>query len=240
MNNQYANDFTKTVQLYYDDLKKYKPLTKASEKRFLRLAKKGNLKAKNKILESNLKFVFDIAKRYTGRGVPISELISEGNMGLLRAIDKFDDEKDVKFISYAIWWIRQYMLEIIKKKKIINIVEVENTETKNSVLETTMLDEEDDVINSNEKDFSNENEELKKEVIKTQKDIIASLLKELDEREKEIIENYYGINDKKELTLAEIGEKFSLSSERVRQINKNSIKKMRSKMMLLNVQEALF
>lgn len=240
MNNQYANDFTKTVQLYYDDLKKYKPLTKAREKRFLRLAKKGNLKAKNKILESNLKFVFDVAKRYTGRGVPISELISEGNMGLLRAIDKFDEEKDVKFISYAIWWIRQYMLEIIKKKKIINIVEVENTETKNSVLETTMLDEEDDVVNSNEKDFSNENEELKKEVVKTQKDIIASLLKELDEREKEIIENYYGINDKKELTLAEIGEKFSLSSERVRQINKNSIKKMRSKMMLLNVQEALF
>ena len=72
--NQYANDFTNTVKIYYDDLKKYKPLTKAKEKRLLKLSRKGNLKAKNEILESNLKFVFDIAKHYTGRGLSISEL----------------------------------------------------------------------------------------------------------------------------------------------------------------------
>ena len=91
MANQYANDFNRTVITYYNELTKYKPLTKSREKRLLRLCKKGNIKAQNEIIESNLKFVFDIARHYTGRGVPISDLISEGNMGLLKAIDKFDE-----------------------------------------------------------------------------------------------------------------------------------------------------
>ena len=90
--NQYANDFTETVRVYYDDLKKYKPLTKAKERRLLKKCKKGNLKAKNEILEANLKFVFDVAKHYTGRGVSISDLISEGNLGLIKSIEKFDEE----------------------------------------------------------------------------------------------------------------------------------------------------
>ena len=76
--NQYANDFTRTTQVYYLELKKYKPLTKTKEKRLLKLSRKGNLNAKNEILEANLKFVFDVAKHYTGRGLSISELISEG------------------------------------------------------------------------------------------------------------------------------------------------------------------
>ena len=73
--NQYANDFTETVQTYYNDLKKYKPLSKARERRLLRLCKRGDKKAKDELIESNLKFVFDIAKRYTGRGISIGELI---------------------------------------------------------------------------------------------------------------------------------------------------------------------
>ena len=89
---QYANDFTRTTEIYYEELRKYKPLTKSKERRLLKKCKKGNIKAKNEILESNLKFVFDVAKHYTGRGLSILELISEGNMGLLRAIDKFDLE----------------------------------------------------------------------------------------------------------------------------------------------------
>ena len=133
--NQYANDFTNTVQTYYNELKKYKPLTRAKEKRLLRKCKKGSLKAKNEILEANLRFVFDIAKHYTGRGVPISELISDGNMGLLRAIDKFDETKDVKFISYAAWWIRQAMLEAIKKKRMLSMVEIDPTESNDTIFE---------------------------------------------------------------------------------------------------------
>ena len=237
--NQYANDFTETVRVYYDDLKKYKPLTKAKEKRLLKKCKKGNLKAKNEILEANLRFVFDIAKHYTGRGVPISELISDGNIGLLRAIEKFDESKDVKFISYAVWWIRQAMLESIKRRNAINFVEIEpNTDNDSSMDKKLIEDDEDDVFFNN--DFSNENDEKSMEVSENQRNIITSLIGTLSDRERDIVENYYGINDKKELTLTDIGKKYNLSSERVRQIKLNAIRKLRSKILLYDDLEDLF
>ena len=237
--NQYVNDFNSTVRTYYDELKRYKPLTRAKEKRLLKKCKKGNLKAKNEILEANLRFVFDIAKRYTGRGVSISELISDGNMGLLRAIDKFDETKDVKFISYAVWWIRQAMLESIKKKKSLTFVEIEpNVDNDSSMDKKLIDDEEDDVSFSN--DFSNEIDEKSKEVNENQKNIISKIITTLSERERDIIENYYGLNDKKELTLTEIAKKYNLSGERVRQIKSVSLRKLRSKILLYDDLEDLF
>ena len=237
--NQYANDFTETVRVYYDDLKKYKPLTKAKERRLLKKCKKGNLKAKNEILEANLRFVFDIAKHYTGRGVPISELISDGNIGLLRAIEKFDESKDVKFISYAVWWIRQAMFESIKRRNAINFVEIEpNTDNDSSMDKKLIEDDEDDVSFNN--DFSNENDAKSIEVSENQRNIITSLIGTLSDRERDIVENYYGINDKKELTLTDIGKKYNLSSERVRQIKLNAIRKLRSKILLYDDLEDLF
>lgn len=232
MSNKYANDFCRTVQVYYDDLKKYKPLTKAKEKRLIRQTRQGNVKAKNELLEANLKFVFDIAKHYTGRGIPISDLISEGNMGLIRAIDKFDEKQDVKFISYAVWWIRVYILEAIKKKKLLNVIEIETIETNGNTLENTISDDEDETVGRSDKTFSNENDEHKKEVNEAQKEVISKLLNSLNKREREIVENYYGLNNCKELTLVEIGEKFNLSSERVRQINKKCLKKLRSSILM--------
>lgn len=237
--NQYANDFTETVRVYYDDLKKYKPLTKAKERRLLKKCKKGNLKAKNEILEANLRFVFDIAKHYTGRGVPISELISDGNMGLLKAIDKFDESKDVKFISYAVWWIRQSMLESIKKRNAINFVEIEPNTDNDALMDKKLIEDDEDEVSFNN-DFSNENDEKSREVTENQRNIITSLIGTLSDRERDIVENYYGINDKKELTLTDIGKKYNLSSERVRQIKLNAIRKLRSKILLYDDLEDLF
>lgn len=238
--NQYANDFTSTVKIYYDDLKKYKPLTKAKEKRLLKLTRKGNLKAKNEILEANLKFVFDIAKHYTGRGLSISELISEGNMGLLRAIEKFDEEKDVKFISYAVWWIRQAMLEAIKKKKMLMMVEIDPADSNDNIFERKIADDEDERIGgASDIGFSNEAEEYKKELKANQKEVIGNLLNSLNSREKEIIEHYYGLSNKRELTLNEIGKKYNLSSERVRQVKLTAIRKLRSSMMMYDDMEEL-
>ena len=236
--NQYANDFTETVRVYYDGLKKYKPLTKAKERRLLKKCKKGNLKAKNEILEANLRFVFDIAKHYTGRGVPISELISDGNMGLLRAIDKFDESKDVKFISYAVWWIRQAMLESIKKRNAINFVEIEPNTDNDALMDKKLIEDDEDEVSFNN-DFSNENDEKEREIKIGQKNIVIKLLNVLDERERDVIESYYGINDKKELTLTDIGKKYNLSSERVRQIKKKGLMKLRTKMLLLNYSDYL-
>ena len=237
--NQYANDFTETVRVYYDDLKKYKPLTKAKERRLLKKCKKGNLKAKNEILEANLRFVFDIAKHYTGRGVPISELISDGNMGLLRAIDKFDESKDVKFISYAVWWIRQAILESIKKRNAINFVEIEPNTDNDALMDKKLIDDDEDDVSFNN-DFSNENDEKSKEISENQRNIITNIIGTLSDRERDIIENYYGLNSNKELTLSEIGKKYNLSSERVRQIKLVSLRKLRSKILLYDDLEDLF
>ena len=99
-------------------------------------------------------------------------------------------------------------------------------------------DDEDDVSFNN--DFSNENDEKSIEVSENQRNIITSLIGTLSERERDIVENYYGINDKKELTLTDIGKKYNLSSERVRQIKLNAIRKLRSKILLYDDLEDLF
>lgn len=237
--NQYANDFTHTVRVYYDELKKYKPLSRAKERRLLKQCKRGNLKAKNEILEANLRFVFDIAKHYTGRGVPIADLISDGNMGLLRAIDKFDETKDVKFISYAVWWIRQAMSESIKKKRAVNFVEIEPNEDNDSIIDNKMVDDEDD-DDSKSSNYSNEHEEKEKEVSQNQKAVVSKIISTLNERERAIIESYYGINNEKKLNLIDIGKKYNLTSERVRQIKVSAIRKLRSNMMLYDDFEDLF
>ena len=230
--NQYVNDFNSTVRTYYDELKKYKPLSRARERRLLKLCKRGDEKAKNELLEANLKFVFDIAKRYTGRGVSIGELISEGNMGLIKAVDKFDENQDVKFISYAVWWIKHSMLEAIRKNKLIKYVELDNENGNSYVIEKKVTDEEDESVSSCESIFSNEHDEKKRERNIEQIKVVSSLLSILNQREKYVIENYYGINNNNELTLSEIGCELNLSSERVRQIKLNAIRKLRSKALL--------
>ncbi len=231
--NQYANDFTHTVQTYYDDLKRYKPLPRSKEKKLLKLSKKGDEEAKNRILEANLRFVFDIAKKYTGRGVPIGELISDGNMGLIKAIDKFDPTKDVKFISYAIWWIKHEMLDAINKNKSTMFVKIEEENANNVKLERKLIDDEDESVTSYDTMFSSTEEEAENESKKIRKDVIKKLLSGLNQRERFVIEKYYGIDDNEELTLLEIGDKLNISSERVRQIKGQSLRKMRSQVLLL-------
>ena len=239
--NQYVNDFNETVKTYYENLKKYKPISKTKEKKLLKLCKKGDLDAKNKIIEANLRFVFDIARRYTGRGVSISDLISDGNIGLIKAIEKFDNNRDVKFISYAVWWIRQAMLESIKKKKIMNSIELEPNVSNNEIIEKKLIDDEDEHVSYYEVAFSNENETSKKEIKNEQKLVVHNLLEGLTEREKKIIESFYGLDNEKELSLTEISKKYDISIERVRQIKLKSIRKLRSNAMLMkeNIEEIL-
>lgn len=238
--NQYANDFTSTVRTYYDELKKYKPLSKTRERRLLKQCKRGDEKAKNELLEANLKFVFDIAKRYTGRGVAIGELISEGNMGLIKAVEKFDESQDVKFISYAVWWIRHAMLDAIKRNKMIKYVELDHEEGNSKTLERNVTDDEDEMVSSDDIMYSNEHDERNRETNEEQRKIINNLLLTLTPREKFVIENYYGVNNNNELTLIEIGSELKLSSERVRQIKLSAIRKLRSKAMLFNNIEDIF
>jgi RNA polymerase primary sigma factor len=236
--NQYANDFTHTVRLYYDDLKKTKPLTRAREKRLIRLSKRGDTKARNELLEANLKFVFDVAKRYSGRGVPMGDLISEGNMGLIKAIEKFDERNDVKFISYAVWWIRHSILDAIQKKKLTEFVEVENGVSNDKTISNMLVDEEDDICDSfqspvREDIFSTENTIL-------QNNLLGKMFGGLSKREMTVILDYFGMEGRDKKNLIEIGKELGITSERVRQIKLNAIRKMRSSAMMFdNLEEIM-
>ncbi len=94
-------------QLYFRDLDRYDLIPPEEEKEILKLVKKGDKRAIHRLIVGNLRFVVSIARRYRGRGLTLLELINEGNMGLFKAVKRFDPSKDVKFISYAVWWIRQ-------------------------------------------------------------------------------------------------------------------------------------
>ena len=241
MANQYVNDFSTTVKTYYNELKRYKPITRAREKELIYKAKNGDIKAQNEILTANLRFVFNIASRYKGNGAAISDLISEGNLGLVKAIQKFDPDKDVKFISYAVWWVRNAMQEFIKKRQATLNIEKED-ETLNTPLkhESFGYDKEDDYVLKKEAVFSDEEDEEKRELHKNQKKIVDKILSVLSDRERYIVEEYYGISGKKEKNLEEIGNELGITKERVRQIKEQSLKKLRSEILILEVSDYLF
>ena len=106
----------KALQSYLKDISKIKPLSREEENELAIKAKKGDKQAIDKLVTSNLKFVVKIASRYQNRGLSLAELISEGNMGLMRAIEKFEPEQHNKLISYAVWWIRQRILFALSEK----------------------------------------------------------------------------------------------------------------------------
>lgn len=231
--NQYANDFTSTVKTYYDDLKKTKPLSRLKEKRLLKLSKRGDLKARNEILEANLKFVFDVAKKYSGRGVPMGDLISEGNLGLIKAIEKFDDSNDVKFISYAVWWIRHSMLDAIQKRKLTESVELESGVSNDNVFSNKLTDDEDDITDGyNPSIFDNDDESLER--MKRQNTLINKMFGSLSQREMKVISHYYGLEGCQKMNMIEIGSELGITSERVRQIKLSAIRKMRSSAMMFD------
>jgi RNA polymerase primary sigma factor len=240
MANQYVNDFSTTVKTYYDELKRYKPITRAKEKELICKAKNGDINAQNEILTANLRFVFNVASRYKGNGAAISDLISEGNLGLVKAIQKFDPNKDVKFISYAVWWVRNAMQEFIKKRQTILNVEKEEESLNIVVGDGNIKDGEDDYVIKKEVILSNEEDEEKRELQKNQKKIVDKILSILSEREKYIVEEYYGINGKKEKNLEEIGNELGITKERVRQIKQVSLNKLRSEILLIEGADFIF
>jgi len=235
--NQYANDFTSTVRTYYDELKRTKPLSRMKERRLIKLAKRGDMKARNEILEANLKFVFDVAKRYTGRGVSIGDLISEGNLGLVKALDKFDESKNVKFISYAVWWIRHSMLDAIQKKELMNSVEIELGSDNDNLFDKKFSDEDDESY-TNEPGFTVDNTI---ERMSEQNSLINKMFSNLSKRELKVITHSFGIDGKRKMNLIELGNELGITSERVRQIKTNAIRKMRSSAMMFdNVEDLIF
>ena len=256
-------DVEDNIGKYFKDVRKSIILTPSEEIRLAERIKEGDEKAVELLVNANLKFVISIAKEYQNQGLPLSDLISEGNYGLVKAAKRFDHEKGFRFISYAVWWIRQSILQslndnarmvrlpanIINKITYLNkqISKFEFINEREPVygeifdkdkevmdliyypkclsLNETINEDGDELI---ELIPNSEEEENKMEVDTKVKNELQNTLNILDEREKEIIENYFGINTELEpMTLEAIGEKYNLTKERIRQIKEKAIRKLR-------------
>lgn len=221
----YTNDFDLNAGCYLKEIGINTPLSREEEGYLSKewLTKK-DINARNKLVEANLKFVANIARNYKGLGLSYSDLIQEGNAGLFKAVDKFDPDKGYKFISYAVNWIRQSILEALNKKNSLKSAELPN-ETCDDVLD----DKKDLTINDISLDdvyldLSDDERRREKDIC----DVAKFLLTGLTSREKYIVCQYNGINEKKPKTLEEIGNNLGITKERVRQINEKAMKKLRA------------
>ena len=261
----------KALQNYLKEISKYTSLSREDEHELGIRARNRDSEAINRLVQANLKFVVKIASRYQNRGLSLSELISEGNIGLIKAIEKFDPDKDIKLISYAIWWIKQrIMLAVSEKSSLIrvplgksssahrvkaaqervfsetghsatneylsekmNISEKSIEALQGQLIETTSYDEllqggdfsefttrdmlSDEALADPQKMYHRDrmNERLYRAIDK------------LDKREADIIRTYYGLNEDEDTqNFAQIAESMGLSRERVRQIQKEALKKI--------------
>lgn len=256
------------MSLYLSDIQKYRLLTKEEEQElFKRIREENDDQARQLLILSNLRLVISTAKKLLGNGLPLIDLISEGNIGLIKAINKFDYDKGHRFSTYAVWWIKQSIKKAIintgrdiripsykyeqltKVNKVITeytnrhgeapsieyiAKEVELKETKVVLL----LNEFQDVISLNEtigdniylEDVIGEEASVEEEMIKEDQliEMRELLEKILSDRERNILELRYGLYDDKIHTLKEIGEILNITRERVRQIEKKAIIKLKN------------
>jgi len=264
-----TNRDTASLDRYLADIGKEAMLVPDEEVELARKIKNGDEQALEKLTKANLRFVVSVAKQYQNQGISLQDLINEGNVGLIKAAKRFDETRGFKFISYAVWWIRQAILQAIAdqsrivrlplnqvgtinkiKKEIARLEqELQRPPTFEEISETIDLpeykiaeimkmntytqsidspiapDEDTKFIDT----FIYENDEdtdthLIHESLSSE---INDVLSTLSEKEREIVKMFYGINNSHEYTLDEIGDKFDLSRERVRQIKERALKRLR-------------
>ena len=248
------------IQYYLKDIRKIKVMTPEREKELSEMMKSETLTEKQKseiereLLIGNLRFVITVAKQYQNQGLDFPDLVAEGNLGLLKAIKSFDWSKNLRFISYAIWWVKQSILQSLNDnartiRLPVNVVqdlqrakkEVESTGKQlddkytslPSIINLDMDINEDgdtlfDIIKNEDADMPDEAFQTK-DLLKNK---LMGLLNILDEREKVIVEDYFGISGTPR-TLEDIGGDFNLTKERVRQIKEKALRKLRNESSVL-------
>ncbi len=217
-----GTEHDKSVTTYFNEVANCMPLSREEEYELWKKYKyDGDMGARDKLISANLKFVASIAKQYQGRGLSYADLIAEGNIGLMKALDKFDGDRGYKVISYSVWWIKQSILEALAKRN------TSDAEDLPCDYEKQYVAEDDDYQTDNEDDsYISEDFGEGDEVERTK--AINFLMDYLNQRERNIITKYYGLDGNKPKTLEEIGMEYGLTKERIRQIKNMSFKKMRS------------
>lgn len=266
---QVTNRETASLDKYLQEIGKVELITADEEVSLAQRIHQGDMLALEKLTKSNLRFVVSVSKQYQNQGLSLPDLINEGNLGLIKAAQRFDETRGFKFISYAVWWIRQSILQALAEQsrivrlplnkigainkinkayakleqrferapnaeEIAGLLEVTEREVKESIknagrhvsMDAPLIQDEDnnmyDVLKS-------------EEVITPEAELLYdSLRKEIDravstltKREADVVRLYFGLKGKHPMTLEEIGERFDLTRERVRQIKEKAIRRLK-------------
>jgi len=266
---QYTNRESQSLDKYLQEIGKVDLITSEEEIELAQKIKKGDQLALEKLTKANLRFVVSVAKQYQNQGLSLGDLINEGNLGLIKAAKRFDETRGFKFISYAVWWIRQSILQALAEQSRIVRLPLNRVGALNKIgkafsnleqeferepsaqelsdelkipvgevadtlkisgrhvsMDAPFAQGEDnrllDVIQNDQQPTPDHG--LMKESLKVE---IERALSTLTDREAEVIRLYFGLNYEHPLTLEEIGEKFNLTRERVRQIKEKAIRRLR-------------
>jgi len=260
-----------SLEKYLQDISKESMINAEEEVALAIRIRDGDQTALDKLTRANLRFVVSVAKQYQNQGLTLSDLINEGNLGLIKAASRFDETRGFKFISYAVWWIRQGILQAIaEQSRIVRLplnqvgslnkiskafsqleqeFEREPTQEELAICAEISLDKIQEAMRipgrhiSMDAPFANGEESTLLDVIENSESPRAdtqlmseSLKKEIErslstltEREREIVKMFFGIDGGQGATLEEIGEKYDLTRERVRQIKEKAIKRLKHK-----------
>ena len=263
-----TNRESASLEKYLQEIGHQDLLTADEEVELAQQIKKGDRKALERLTKANLRFVVSVAKQYQNKGLSLPDLINEGNLGLIKAAERYDETRGFKFISYAVWWIRQSILQAIaeqsrvvrlplnqvgsvnKINRILNQFEQENERRPSidEIADKTDIphDKIEDVLKVNTHqvsvdapvsdndatsmiDFMQSDSEPATDnqlLMESLREEIAAALTVLNERERNVVEAFYGINQP-ECTMEEIGKKYGLTRERVRQIREKAIRKLK-------------
>ncbi len=266
---QVTNRETASLDKYLQEIAKVELITADEEVELARRIKAGDQTALEKLTKANLRFVVSVSKQYQNQGLSLPDLINEGNLGLIKAGQRFDETRGFKFISYAVWWIRQSILQALAEQsrivrlplnkigsinkinkayahleqeferepnveEIADLLDISETEVKESLrnsgrhlsMDAPLVQDEEnnmyDVIRSEDSPTPETGlmyESLRKE--------IERAISTLPQREADVIRYYFGLEGKHPMTLEEIGEKFDLTRERVRQIKEKAIRRLK-------------
>ena len=263
-----TNRESASLDKYLQEIGHEELLTTDEEVELAQRIRKGDKRALERLTKANLRFVVSVAKQYQNQGLSLPDLINEGNVGLIKAAEKFDETRGFKFISYAVWWSRQSILQAIaEQSRLVRLPlnqvgsvnkitrelnkfeqEHERKPSVDEIAERVDLPEDKiaDAMKANSRhvsmdapiadgedssmidflagDSSNTDKELAIESLKAE---VSRILKLLTDKEQKVLRAFFGIDGSPEMTLDEIGEKYNLTRERVRQIKEKALRRLR-------------